>query len=81
MIALFREKLFEVLKAVAPLIVTVSALQATVIHAPVELFLQFLLASALAIVGMMMLFFGIDLGVLPMGRFIGAELPRRDPSH
>src|SRR5690606_14977676 len=33
--------------------------------------------STLAVLGMALLFVGIDLGVLPMGRFIGAELPRK----
>ncbi len=77
MVALFREKLLEVLRAVAPLIVVVCALQVAVVHAPLELFLQFLGGSVLAIVGMLLLFVGIDLGVLPMGRFIGAELPKK----
>jgi hypothetical protein len=69
--------LVDVLKAVAPLIFAVSVLQFTVVHAPLGLFLQFLFGSVLAIAGMLLLFIGIDIGVLPMGRFIGAELPRR----
>lgn len=77
MITLLREKLLEVLKAVAPLVVAVCALQLTVVHAPLEIFLHFLAGSALAVAGMLLLFVGIDLGVLPMGRFIGAELPKR----
>src|SRR5690606_3728321 len=31
----------------------------------------------LAVIGMMLLFVGIDIGIVPMGRYIGAELPRR----
>jgi len=31
----------------------------------------------MVISGMMLLFVGIDVGVLPMGRFIGADLPQR----
>lgn len=77
MIALLRERLLEVLKAVAPLIGAVCVLQVTVVHAPLTAFLQFLAGSVLALVGMLLLFAGVDLGVLPMGRFIGAELPRR----
>lgn len=75
--ALLTEKLLEVLKAVAPLILTACMLQFTLVHAPVDLFLQFLAGSTIAIIGMLLLFVGIDLGILPMGRFIGAELPRR----
>ncbi|WP_027580060.1 DUF1538 domain-containing protein [Bradyrhizobium sp. Ai1a-2] len=74
---LLKEKLLDVLKAVAPLIGIVCILQATVVQAPVGLFLQFLAGSILTIVGMLLLFTGIDLGILPMGRFIGAELPKK----
>jgi len=77
MVSPVREKLIEVVKAVAPLIGVVSVLQATVIHAPVELFIQFLAGSVLAAAGMLLLFLGIELGILPMGRFIGTELPKK----
>lgn len=75
--ALLREKLGEVLRAVAPLVLVIALLQVTVVHAPAAVFLQFLGGAALSVVGMMLLFVGVDLGILPMGRFIGAELPRR----
>lgn len=74
---MLKDKLLDVLKAVAPLISIICILQATVVQAPRELFFQFLAGSVLTVVGMLLLFTGIDLGILPMGRFIGAELPRR----
>jgi hypothetical protein len=74
---LLRERLPEVVRAVAPLVGAVSLLQAAVVQAPAVLFLQFLAGSLLAVLGMLLIFVGIDLGILPMGRFIGAELPRR----
>lgn len=74
---LLKDKLVEVLKAVAPLVGLILVLQIAVIGAPAELVLQFLLGSALMIAGMLLLFAGIDLGILPMGRFIGAELPKK----
>jgi hypothetical protein len=77
MLALLRERLPEVLKAIAPLIGAVCVLQVAFVHAPAVLFLQFLAGSILAILGMLLLFTGIDLGILPMGRFIGAELPKK----
>lgn len=77
MLQLLREKGIEVLTAVAPLILSVCVLQLTVVHAPVGLFVQFLVGSAVALVGMMLLFVGIDIGIVPMGRFIGAELPQK----
>jgi len=67
----------EVLRAVAPLLVTVCLLQFTLVWAPTALFLQFLAGTVLAVAGMLLLFIGIDLGLLPMGRFVGAELPKR----
>lgn len=72
-----RKRFAEVLETVAPLIGVVCLLQLTFVQAPLELFIQFLAGSILVIIGMMLLFIGIDLGVLPMGSFIGAELPRR----
>jgi hypothetical protein len=75
--SLLIDKLLEVLKAVVPLIGIICVLQVTVVHAPIELFLQFLAGSALTIVGMLLLFMGIDIGIVPMGRFIGAELPKK----
>lgn len=75
--ALLKEKLVEVLKAVAPLVIMVCVVQIVLVQAPILVFLNFLAGSALAVVGMMLLFTGIDIGVLPMGRFIGAELPKK----
>ena len=76
MLPLLKERVLEVMKAVAPLVAIVCVLQLTLVGAPAALFVQFLGGSLLAAVGMLMLFAGIDLGVLPMGRFTGAELPR-----
>jgi len=75
--AFMRAKLPEVLRAIAPLLVSVCLLQVTIVQAPLPLFLQFLGGSVLAVLGMLLLFAGIEHGILPMGRFIGAELPRK----
>jgi hypothetical protein len=77
MLELLRQRLPEVLRAIAPLILVVCLLQFTVVHASFADFLQFLVGAALAMLGMSLLFAGIDMGILPMGRFIGAELPRK----
>lgn len=77
MIQVLREKAFEVVQAVTPLILSICALQFAIVHAPLGTFIQFLLGSILAMVGMVLLFVGIDLGIVPMGRFIGAELPKK----
>ena len=76
MLSLLRTRLPEVLRAVGPIVATVCVLQLVLVGASAALFLQFLGGALLAVLGMVLLFAGIDLGVLPMGRFIGAELPR-----
>jgi hypothetical protein len=77
MLQLLKEKFLEVIKAIAPLIVVVCVLQFTLVKAPTALFLQFLIGSMMVIGGMMLIFIGIDIGILPMGRVIGSELPQK----
>jgi hypothetical protein len=77
MLQLLRDKLAEVLAAIAPLIGCICLLQLLLVQAPLALFLQFLLGSAFVVVGMLLLFIGIDIGIVPMGRFIGARLPQK----
>jgi hypothetical protein len=77
MLALLKRHLIEVTKAVGPLVVAVAALQVLLIDAPAAVFVQFVAGALIAVVGMMLLFIGIDLGILPMGRFIGAALPAK----
>lgn len=61
----------------APLVGLGCVLQVALVRADPVLFVQFLAGSLLAAVGMLLLFVGIDMGILPMGRFIGAELPKK----
>ena len=77
MLALLKIRLPEVLQAVAPLFAAVCAFQVLLVGAPAALFLQFIVGSLPALVGMLLLPAGIDFGILPMGRFLGAELPRK----
>lgn len=77
MLALLRERFPEAFKAIAPLVAVAILLQVAVVHAPLTLFLEFLLGSILATLGILLLFVGVDMGILPMGRFIGAELPKK----
>jgi hypothetical protein len=74
MLQLFRQNLLEVVKAIAPLIVVICGLQLTFVKAPASLFLRFLIGSLMALGGLVLFFTGIDIGILPMGRFIGSEL-------
>jgi hypothetical protein len=74
---MLRSKLIEVVRAIAPLVCVAVLLQLTIVQASSELFLQFAIGVLLSIAGMLLLFTGIDIGILPMGRYIGAELPRK----
>jgi hypothetical protein len=77
MLALLRLKLSETLRSVGPLILVVCVLQIAVVGTSAAVFLQFLLGSVLVTVGLLLLFAGVDLGLLPMGRFIGAALSEK----
>lgn len=77
MLQLLKRKLLEVLEAITPLVGVVFLLQVTVVKAPAALFIQFLAGSLMAAAGMILFFIGIDIGIIPVGRFIGAELPEK----
>jgi hypothetical protein len=72
-----RERLIETLQAVAPLIGVICVLQFTFVGAPLAVFVQFLAGAVLVTLGLLLLFIGVDLGVLPMGRFIGSGLSEK----
>jgi hypothetical protein len=75
--AFLKPKLVETLQAVAPLIGVICVLQVAFVGASTSVFLQFLAGAALVALGLLLLLIGVDLGVLPMGRFIGAGLSQR----
>lgn len=77
MLSLLRERVLEVLRAVGPLAGVALLLLIALVDASAAVLLQFLAGVVLVIAGMVLLFSGLELGILPMGRFIGAELPRR----
>lgn len=77
MLTELRSRLLEVLRSVGPLLGLICLLQIVLVQAPAALFIQFLAGSMLVILGLILLFLGVDLGILPMGRFIGAEMPRK----
>lgn len=77
MTTLLKLKLSETLQAVAPLVLVVGIMQLTVVHASPALFLQFVAGAVLVTLGLLLLLTGIDFGILPMGRFIGAHLAER----
>jgi hypothetical protein len=72
-----RRRLLEVIRSIGPLFALICLLQITLVQAPAALFVQFLAGSTLVSLGLVLLFLGVDHGILPMGRFIGAEMPRK----
>jgi hypothetical protein len=71
---LLKEKTFEVLVATLPLFVVTIILQFTLVKASMDMFVQFLIGSILVIIGMELFLVGIDVGILPAGKVVGAGL-------
>jgi hypothetical protein len=67
----------EVATAILPLVLAVVILQFTIVRMPSQLFLQFIIGAIMVIAGMILFLLGVDIGILPMGKALGAELPRR----
>jgi len=74
---LLKRNLVEVSKSVSPLIVVTALLLALLTDVSAAMLGQLLAGALLAVVGMALLFIGIDLGILPMGRYVGAALPSK----
>lgn len=77
MVKYLKSKVMEVLKAILPLVIVIIVMQFTLIKMPIPLFIQFLVGTVFVITGMILFLLGIDVGILPMGEAIGAELPKR----
>lgn len=74
---LLKDTTIGVIGAIAPLIVVVIILQFTFVKASAGTFMQFLIGSVLVIAGMTFFLLGIEVGILPAGKTIGAGLVER----
>ncbi len=72
--SLLRSTFFEVVRAIAPLVVVVFVLQITFVRSPAVIFVQFLIGAILVIAGMMFSLLGIEVGILPAGKTVGTGL-------
>jgi len=72
-----KTKLLEVVTAIMPLSLVVVILQFALVKMPTSLFLQFIIGAVMVIAGMVLFLLGVDIGILPMGKALGAELPQR----
>lgn len=68
----------EAITSILPLVIVILILQFTALHAPPELLWNFLIGAAMAIVGVTLFLAGVRIGILPMGRDVGAELPQHE---
>mgnify|MGYP001493480151 CR=1 FL=1 len=71
-----KEKVVEVLSAVLPITLVVILLQFTIIWAPMEVLVQFLIGAVMVIVGLALFLIGVEVGLLPVGEMIGSALPK-----
>jgi len=72
-----KETLKEVSVAVIPITAVVLALQLTLVKMPPTVIGQFIVGAAFVFSGLFFFLYGVNLGLLPMGRLIGTELPNR----
>lgn len=72
-----RAKLMEVAAAILPLVIVVIVLQFAFIRMPFHVFIQFIIGAIMVIAGMVLFLLGVEIGIMPMGKALGADLPRR----
>jgi hypothetical protein len=77
MFSYLKNKSLEVLKAMLPLVIVIIIMQFTLVKMPLAQLWQFLAGVVMAISGMILFLVGLEIGILPMGEAIGAELPKR----
>ena len=65
------EKIKEVLSAISPVIVIVIILNFTLSPLPMVELIQFIIGAIAIIIGLSILLFGIEIGVLPFGHHMG----------
>ena len=65
------EKTKEVLIAVLPVVIFVIILRFTIVPVEANLFYQFLLGAIAVKIGLIVLLFGVDLAILPLGDHVG----------
>jgi len=67
------DKIKEVLSAVLPVVIIVIILNFTLVDIPNVLLFQFILGALAIVLGLSILLFGIEIGVLPFGNHMGSS--------
>ena len=78
MLSELKKAAIEAVTSIFPLAIVIIILQLTVLHVPEELFRNFLIGVAMTMVGDTLFLAGVRMGILPMGRDVGAELPQHE---
>jgi hypothetical protein len=71
---LFKDTALEVVRAIGPLVLVVIILQLAVVKESAGVFVQFLAGTVLALAGLVLFLMGIEVGILPAGKTVGAGL-------
>lgn len=72
----FKEKLYETLKAVFPILAIVLLLCFTIAPISPSILMAFLIGAVLLIVGMLLFSIGVELSMTPMGERVGTTMTR-----
>ena len=72
----FIDKLKEVLQSVLPITILVIILHFTIAPLPGIEFSRFLFGALLIIMGLAVFLFGVDIGITPIGNYLGKEIAR-----
>lgn len=72
----FIDKLKEVLQSVLPITILVTILHFTIAPLPGIEFSRFLFGALLIIMGLAVFLFGVDIGITPIGNYLGKEIAR-----
>lgn len=66
----------EVILAVLPMTIVIFILQFTIIWLPMEIFLQFIIGTAMVGLGLFLFLIGVEIGLLPIGEMVGSSLSK-----
>ncbi|XUW99860.1 MAG: DUF1538 domain-containing protein [Dehalogenimonas sp.] len=77
MTKLLKDTVLEVVRATGPLVGVIIILQFVLVRASAAVFIQFLVGTLFAIAGITLFLIGIEVGILPAGKAVGAGLVQR----
>lgn len=72
-----RNTFWEVFYGIIPISLVVLLMQVSLLHLPWETFLEFVVGVLMVASGLFLFLLGVETGLLPMGEFIGAVLPKQ----